>query len=84
MDEDLERKIEYLHMALGLVAGVLSGNLKVNGGFIGLVIGYSGFFITKGVFSLSKEDFPVNQWVSKGAMPFLMFWLPVWIFVFNL
>jgi hypothetical protein len=84
MDEHVERKIEYLHMLLGLIAGVISGGLGREGGIIGLFIGYSGFFLSRAVFKLDKEEFPMNTWVSKGALPFLMFWIPVWIFVFNL
>lgn len=84
MDEDLERRIEYFHMALGLAAGIVSGFFGRNGGLIGLFIGYTGFFLSKAAFKLSKDEFPMNTWVSKGAMPFLMFWLPVWIFVYNL
>ena len=83
MDEDLERRIEYFHMLLGFASGVASG-IVAGGGLIGLLIGYSGFFLTRLLFRLGKEDFALNAWVSKGAMPFLMFWLPTWIFVYNL
>ena len=84
MDEDSERRIEYFHMLLGLVAGIASGLIGASGGLVGLVIGYSGFFLTRIIFKLSQDDLPMNKWVSKGAMPFLMFWLPTWIFVYNL
>ncbi|GBE17830.1 hypothetical protein BMS3Abin16_00418 [archaeon BMS3Abin16] len=84
MDEDSERRIEYFHMLLGLVAGIASGLIGASGGLVGLVIGYSGFFLTRIIFKLSQDDLSMNKWVSKGAMPFLMFWLPTWIFVYNL
>jgi hypothetical protein len=84
MDEAVERRIEYFHMLLGLAAGIVSGRFGNSGGLIGLVIGYSGFFLSRAIFGLSQDEFPMNKWVSKGAMPFLMFWLPVWIFVYNL
>jgi hypothetical protein len=84
MDEDMERKVEYFHMFLGVVAGVLSGQIGMEGGFFGLIIGYSGFFLSKAIFKLGRDEFPLNKWLSKGGMPFLMFWLPIWIFVFNL
>ncbi|RMF89858.1 MAG: hypothetical protein D6733_05400 [Methanobacteriota archaeon] len=84
MDESVEKRIEYLHMLLGLVAGVVSGLSGENGLVLGALIGYMGFFISRSLFSLSPEEFNTNTWLSKGAMPFLMIWLPVWIFVYNL
>jgi hypothetical protein len=84
MDEEVERRIEYLHMALGLIAGVISGVVTNNGFIYGLMVGYSGFFIIRLFFNVEKEDNLIHLWLSKGAIPFLMFWLPVWIFVFNL
>jgi len=84
MDEDSERRIEYFHMLLGLIAGVVSGRLGTSGGLVGLTIGYSGFFLSRIIFKVGQEELPMNKWVSKGAMPFLMFWLPTWIFVYNL
>jgi hypothetical protein len=84
MEEEVERRVEYFHMLLGFAAGIVSGRFGTSGGLIGLAIGYSGFFLAKAIFRLSRDEFPLNTWVSKGAMPFLMFWLPSWIFVFNL
>jgi hypothetical protein len=84
MEDDTARQIEYFHMGLGLLAGTLSGVLGRNGAIIGTIIGYSGFFLTRIIFKFEKDAFPMNTWLSKGAMPFLMFWLPVWIFVFNI
>lgn len=84
MDDDIQRRIDFFHMFLGLVAGIVSGSLGKNGGLIGLIIGYSGFFLTRTLFSLSREEYTLNTWVSKAAMSFFMSWIPVWIFVFNL
>ncbi len=84
MDETIERKVEYFHMLLGFLAGIASGRSGVNGGLVGLLIGYSGFFLAKAIFKLSREEFPMNTWISKGGMPFLMFWIPTWIFVHNI
>ena len=84
MDEEVESKIGYLHMALGLTAGFVSANVSRNAGSIGLVIAYSGFFISKMIFRLSREEYPVNKWLTKGGVPFLMFWLPTWIFLHNI
>lgn len=83
MDEEVERRIEYFHMFLGLTAGLVSGRQGNSGGLIGIVVAYSGFFLSRIIFKLSKDEFPMNKWISKGAMPFLMFWLPTWIFVYN-
>jgi len=84
MDEDLEKRIDYLHMVLGAVAGYVSGALVVNGGLIGLLIGYSGYFITKAALPVIKEEYTLNKWVSKGFMSFIMIWLPMWIFFYNI
>jgi hypothetical protein len=84
MDEQVEKKIGYLHMAIGLLAGIASGLSGKNGLLFGLLIGYVGFFLSKALFSLDREEFTPNIWLSKGAVSFLMVWLPVWIFVYNL
>lgn len=84
MDEKVEMKIGYVHMLLGLVAGIISGVSRENGVLLGLIIAYVGYFLSRALFSLGKEEFPPNAWFSKGLMSFLMVWLPVWIFVYNL
>jgi len=82
MDEEDERKVEYLHMTLGFLAGVASGLASESGTLLGIAIAYLGFLLSKSVFKL--DDLTFNQWISKGAFPFLMFWLPMWIFIYNL
>ncbi len=84
MDENTEKKIDRFHMLLGLVAGFVSGFTGPNGGFFGIIILYSGFFLTRIIFSLERTEFTLNIWLSKGVVSFLMIWLPVWIFLFNL
>lgn len=83
MDEEIARKTEFLHMGLGLFAGILSGLTPSNSGILGLAVGYSGYYVSKALFNLSKEEYPINSWFSKGALPFLMFWIPTWIFIYN-
>jgi len=84
MEEKQEFNIAYLHMMLGALAGVASASSKNIGFSAGLLIGYSGYLFTLLIFRPKREEFNFNTWLAKGFGNFLVTWLPVWIFLYNI
>jgi len=83
MEEKREYDIAYMHMILGALAGVASATSKNIGFSIGLLFAYSGYFLVLILFKPKREDFNFNTWLAKGLGNFLITWLPIWIFLYN-
>lgn len=90
MDREIERKIGIIHMAYGFLLGLIFG-LYVHGTLtflsllvLGFVISFPLYHLTRKLFNLSHEEFQLKDWIKKGYYPFLITWVVVWVFVYNL
>lgn len=87
-DKDIERKIALLHAAAGVVLGIFSGiyvggtnyNL-VNVIVLGIVVSYPLMLLTKKIY---WPEMQFKDWLGKGFYIFFVFWIVVWIFLFNI
>lgn len=97
MELTLEQKATALHGVLGAGIGVLSGLLSKdpyqlpNSQIILLVLGALAilYFVTQRLFKLREimaepQKYGAKWYLSNGAYPYLIFWLVVWIAVYNL
>lgn len=91
MDKRIERKIGLLHTLLGAIIGIISGlyikgtNLSIiNVLFIGMILTYPLFPLSKRLFNLSEKDFQLKHWLIKGFFLFFITWILVWTFVYNI
>lgn len=91
MDKEVERKISLLHTVYGIVMGVVFGLYVKGGSFtfitvlvLALVLSYPMLFICRRIFNLSQEEFMIKDWLKKGYYFFLVTWMVVWVFLYNL
>ncbi len=97
MDITLEQKSTAVHGAFGVILGVASGILSkdpyqlANTQILLLTVGvlFILYFITQKLFKLreistEKQKYDKKWYLSNGVYPYLIFWLVVWIFVYNL
>jgi hypothetical protein len=91
MDKETERRIALLHALVGVVVGAWMGlSTRIEGLTIfsaimmGVVISSPLFLLTRKLFSLTPEEFQFKDWFTKGFFNFLLPWIVVWVFTFNL
>lgn len=91
MDIELERNIALLHAFAGVALGVVFG-LYLNTPeltilsvlLLGFIISYPLKILSMKVFNLSREEFLLKDWLKKGYIIFVMVWILVWVFIYNL
>ncbi len=91
MDKEVERKISLLHAVYGIVMGVIFGLYVKGGSFtfitvlvLGGVLSFPLIFVCRKVFNLPEEEFMIKDWLKKGYYFFLITWIVVWIFLYNI
>ena len=97
MDITLEQKSTALHVVAGILAGIASGFMAKdpyqigNGGIILFTLGILSilYFVSQRFFKLRSIETPEKKYgakwyLSNGFYPYAIFWLLVWIMIYNI
>lgn len=83
LDKETERKVGFLHMFLGAIAGVASA-FSESGLLVAVVFAWVARILSIGLFKIPPDEFTPKVWIGKGLYLFFVVWLLLWVFVYNL
>ncbi len=83
MDKETERKVGFLHMFLGAIAGVASA-FSENGLLVAIVFAWLAKILSRGLFKIPPNEMTPKVWLGKGLYLFFVVWLLLWVFAYNL
>lgn len=85
--QNIYRKMYYIRVLFAIIAGVISGALKLEEG-LGLLIGSSIFIVTYLLFRFGIKSIYTNvkdpkKFYTTGIFSYFLIWYVVWVVVFN-
>ena len=80
----LEQKLVLIYLVIGIVMGVLSNYLYKNMGLaVGVITPFVDYAISIAAFLNIVKERKVKSVVINSFVTFILFWLVIWIFLFN-
>ncbi|MEM0100698.1 MAG: hypothetical protein QXI49_03405 [Candidatus Methanomethylicaceae archaeon] len=88
IQRNIYRRMYYIRVIFAIIAGVLSGILKLEEG-LGLILGSSFFILTYLLFRFGIKSIYTNvkdtkKFYTTGIFSYFLIWYVIWVIVFNI
>ncbi len=86
MDIETKRKISLIHIAYGILLGILFGRYAIRmesifaAMLVGFIISYPLYIVLKKILSL---EFEIKEWITAGYIYFFLSWILFWTLFYN-